>query len=56
MIGLLTDPGNELPEAIRAAILSVGQSVIRAMDHPSPDFGFLIAVNDNIGAGLATGL
>ena len=56
VIGLLTDPGNQLPEAIRAAILSVGRSVIRAMDTPSPDFDFLIAVNDNIGAGLATGL
>ncbi len=56
VMGVLQDPGNDLPDSIRAAIISVGRSVIRAMDNPSPDFDFLIAVNDNIVAGLSTGL
>ena len=55
VMGLLQDPGNQLPEPVRAAIISVGRSVIRAMDNPSPDFEFLISVNDNIVAGLSMG-
>ena len=55
IMGLLQDPGNQLPEPVRAAIISVGRSVMRAMDSASPDFDFLIAVNDNILAGLSTG-
>ena len=37
----------------RADIVSVGLAVEREMDRDSPDFDFLIAVNENIAAGLA---
>jgi len=50
---LLRDPANALPEGLRAAILSVGQTVQREMDQESPDFDFLISINENIAAGLA---
>ena len=53
VIGLVRDPANALPESLRASLVSVGISVQREMDQPSPDFGFLIAVNENIAAGLA---
>ena len=53
VIGLVQDPGNALPPPVRAAIISVGRSVQRAMDAPSPDFDFLIAVNENVVAGLS---
>jgi flagellar protein FlaF len=50
---LLRDPGNALPEPLRAAILSVGLTVQREMDQESPDFDFLISINESIAAGLA---
>ena len=53
VIGLVEDPGNALPPPVRATIISVGRSVQRAMDAPSPDFEFLIAVNENVVAGLS---
>jgi flagellar biosynthesis regulator FlaF len=46
------DPDNTLPTSVRAAIISVGKSVQREMDAASPDFDFLIAVNENVVAGL----
>ena len=49
---LLRDPENALPVALRASILSVGLAVQREMDRDAPDFGFLIAVNENLAAGL----
>ena len=52
VLGLLSDPGNRLPTPVRASIISVGRSVQREMDQASPDFGFLIAVNENVVAGL----
>ncbi len=52
VIGLVQDPANALPESLRASLVSVGMSVQREMDQASPDFGFLIAVNENIAAGL----
>ena len=55
IVGLVQDPDNQLPPPIRASIVSVGHSVQRAMDNPSPDFEFLIAVNENVAAGLALG-
>ena len=55
VMGLVQDPDNQLPEGVKAAIVSVGRSVQRAMDNPSPDLEFLIAVNENVAAGLATG-
>lgn len=50
---LMRDPGNALPEALRASIISVSLSVQREMDQDDPDFDFLIAINENIAAGLA---
>ena len=49
---LLTDPGNALPEPLRASILSVGLTVQREMEQDTPDFDFLISINENIAAGL----
>jgi flagellar protein FlaF len=50
---LMRDPRNALPQDLRAAIVSVGITVLREMDNHSPDFDFLIAINENIAAGLA---
>lgn len=50
---LLRDPGNALPVPLRAAIVSVGQAVLRECDLPSPDLQFLIGINEQMAAGLA---
>jgi flagellar protein FlaF len=50
---LVRDPGNALPEPLKAAILSVGMTVQKEMDQETPDFDFLISINQNIAAGLA---
>jgi flagellar biosynthesis regulator FlaF len=55
VIHLLHDPANALPHGLRAAIVSVGLTVQREMRGAAPDFEFLIAVNENIAAGLAPG-
>jgi flagellar biosynthesis regulator FlaF len=52
---LMRDPGNALPVELRASIMSVGLAVQREMDRDAPDFGFLIAVNENLAAGLDGG-
>ena len=49
---LMRDPLNALPQELRASIVSVGLAVQREMDRDSPDFDFLIAINENIAAGL----
>ena len=49
---LMRDPDNALPLELRASIMSVGLAVQREMDQESPDFGFLIAVNEDLAAGL----
>jgi len=51
---LMRDPNSNLPVPLRAQIVSVGMAVQREMDRDSPDFGFLIAINENIAAGLST--
>jgi flagellar biosynthesis regulator FlaF len=53
---LMRDPDNELPPELRAAILSVGITVQREMDRDTPDFGFLIEINENFAVGLAGSL
>ena len=53
---LMRDPDNDLPPELRASIISVGLTVQREMDRDQPDFGFLIAVNENFAAGLAGSL
>jgi flagellar protein FlaF len=50
---LMRDPANALPQELRASIVSVGVAVQREMDRDSPDFDFLIAINENIAAGLS---
>jgi flagellar biosynthesis regulator FlaF len=50
---LMRDPDNALPAPLRASIVSVGMAVEREMDREHPDFDWLIAVNENIAAGLA---
>jgi flagellar biosynthesis regulator FlaF len=50
---LLRDPANALPETLRVSILSVGLTVQREMDEETPDFDFLIVINENIAAGLS---
>jgi len=54
MVGdLLRNPGNSLPDTLKAPILSVGLTVVKEMQQEIPDFDFLISVNENITAGLA---
>lgn len=53
VMDLLRDPTNRLPEALRADLLSVGHAVQREMRSETPDIDFLIAVNEQIVAGLA---
>ena len=50
---LMRDPLNALPQELRAAIVSVGLTVQREMDQDSPNYEFLIAINENIAAGLS---
>jgi flagellar protein FlaF len=52
VVDLMRDPRNALPRELRASIVSVGAAVQREMDREKPDFDFLIAVNENIAAGL----
>jgi flagellar biosynthesis activator protein FlaF len=51
--GLMRDPLNALPEDLRASIVSVGMAVQREMEQESPDFDFLIGINENVAAGLS---
>jgi flagellar protein FlaF len=53
VIDLVRDPQNTLPDGLRAAIISVGLAVQRDMQAATPNFDFLISINDNIAAGLA---
>ncbi len=50
---LMRDPQNALPQDLRASIVSLGLAVQREMDREKPDFDFLIAINEDIAAGLA---
>jgi flagellar biosynthesis regulator FlaF len=52
VMGVVQDPDNRLPPPVRASIISVGRSVQREMDSASPDLDFLIAINENVVAGL----
>lgn len=53
VMGLVRDPGNALPDGLRASIASVGLAVQRDMRGPSPDFEFLVSINESIAAGLS---
>jgi flagellar biosynthesis activator protein FlaF len=53
VMDLLGDPENALPFELRAAIISVGMAVRREAQSEDPDFDFMIAINENIAAGLS---
>ncbi len=53
VLTLVYDPASKLPASLRGAIASIGLAVQREVDRESPNFEFLIAVNENIAAGLA---
>jgi flagellar biosynthesis regulator FlaF len=50
---LLRDPSNRLDEKLTGALTSITLAVQREMDAETPDLDFLIAVNENIAAGLS---
>ena len=53
VVDLVRDPSNTLPEPLKASIVSVGLTVQREMEQESPDFDFLIKINENLAAGLS---
>jgi flagellar biosynthesis activator protein FlaF len=53
VVDLMRDPLNALPQELRASIVSVGLAVEREMDRDTPDFDFLIEINETIAAGLS---
>lgn len=53
VMDLMRDPANALPEPLRAQIVSIGLVVQRNMDGANPDWDFLIAINEQIVAGLS---
>ena len=53
ILDLMRDPSNTLPQPLRASIISVGLAVQRDMEQESPDFEFLVSINENIAAGLS---
>jgi len=48
----LVHPANQLPESLRAGLLSLGRAVQREMGSAAPDLPFLIEVNEQVTAGL----
>ncbi len=52
---LVMDPQNGLPLPLRAGLASIARTVQAEVRRPSPDFDFMIAVNENIAAGLSSG-
>ena len=50
---LMRDADNQLPEVLRAGIISVGIAVQREMDLDEPDFDFLISINRQLTEGLS---
>jgi flagellar biosynthesis regulator FlaF len=54
VMDLMKDPTNRLPVDLRASILSVGMAVQREMESPAPNVEFLIGINEDIAAGLAS--
>ena len=50
---LMRDPRNALPEELRASIVSVGIAVQREMDRATPNFDFLISINEHFAEGLS---
>ncbi len=55
VLDIVFDPASPLPLPLRGAIASVGLAVQREVGREVPNLDFLIAVNENIAAGLAGG-
>lgn len=53
VVDIVRDPENALPPALRASIVSIGLAVQREMEVDTPDFEFLIAINESMAAGLS---
>jgi flagellar biosynthesis regulator FlaF len=50
---LVLDPDNALPVPLKAGLASIARTVQFEVRRPQPDFDFLIAINENIAAGLS---
>jgi flagellar biosynthesis regulator FlaF len=50
---LVLDPENALPVPLKAGLASIARTVQVEVRRPQPDFDFLIAINENIAAGLS---
>ena len=46
-------PANQLPDALKASIVSLGRTAQRDMDTREPDLSFLINLNDQLILGLS---
>jgi flagellar biosynthesis regulator FlaF len=46
------DPANQLPVKLRAQLVSIARAVQREVQSAEPDIEFLVAVNENVAAGL----
>jgi flagellar biosynthesis activator protein FlaF len=53
MESALLHPSNQLPQQMRAGLISLGRLVQREMNGGEPDLAFLIEVNEQVAAGLA---
>ncbi|WP_198377604.1 flagellar biosynthesis regulator FlaF [Neoroseomonas rubea] len=53
MESALLHPSNQLPQQMRAGLISLGRMVQREMDGAEPDMAFLIEVNEQVAEGLA---
>ena len=53
LMDLMRDPGNALPPPFRAAVISIGMAVQRESGTATPDFNFLIGINEQLAAGLS---
>jgi len=45
-------PANQLPQETKLTMLQVGRAVMREMENPAPDLGFLIEINEQLASGL----
>ncbi|PHK96154.1 hypothetical protein CR162_04775 [Pseudoroseomonas rhizosphaerae] len=50
----VSSPGCPLPEALRDGFGLLGSAVLRELEREQPDLDFLIMVNEQVMAGLAT--
>ena len=55
VVDQLRDPGNALPEPLRASIISIGLAVQRETAREQPDLAFMIGINEHMAAGLTGG-